>query len=111
MRVITVITLLYLPPTFVSVSDISSRRGDSDINTVQTLFSTDIVKYQGDDGDFNHDKFSSLALQRFVEVSLPLMLLTFTAAFGWMWYERVEGRKKAERLEKELPGVFGTLKS
>ncbi|KAF7531297.1 hypothetical protein G7054_g8991 [Neopestalotiopsis clavispora] len=94
MRVITVITLLYLPPTFVS-----------------TLFSTDIVKYQGDDGDFNHDKFSSLALQRFIEVSLPLMLLTFAAAFGWVWYERVEGKKKAERLEKELPGVFGKLKS
>ncbi|KAF3015909.1 hypothetical protein E8E14_010687 [Neopestalotiopsis sp. 37M] len=66
MRIITVITLLYLPPTFVS-----------------TLFSTDIVKYQGDDGDLNHDIFSSLALQRFLEISLPLMLLTFTVVFGW----------------------------
>ncbi|ETS77789.1 hypothetical protein PFICI_09851 [Pestalotiopsis fici W106-1] len=90
MRVITVITLLYLPPTFVS-----------------TLFSTDIVKYQGDNGDLNHDMFSFLALKRFLQVTMPLMVLTFTVAFGWVWYERIRGKERTARLEKEYPDVFG----
>ncbi|KAI1870993.1 hypothetical protein JX265_006033 [Neoarthrinium moseri] len=92
MRVITVITLLYLPPTFVS-----------------TLFSTDIVKYQGENGDAGQDLFSSLALERFLEVSLPLMLLTLAVAFGWMWYERSNGKKKVSMLELEHPDLFGKV--
>ncbi|KAF7519949.1 hypothetical protein G7054_g12937 [Neopestalotiopsis clavispora] len=92
MRVITVITLLYLPPTFVSVR------------------SKHIVKYQGDNGDLNHDIFSRLALERFLQVTAPLMVLTFAVAFGWVWYERISGKERTASLEKEYPEVFGPAK-
>ncbi|KAK1719273.1 hypothetical protein BDP67DRAFT_504785 [Colletotrichum lupini] len=69
MRIITVVTLIYLPATFSS-----------------TFFSTDIVKYQ--DGE----SFSWLALTRFMQVTVPLMFLTFLIAGGWFW---VESKKRS----------------
>ncbi|KAK4214764.1 hypothetical protein QBC37DRAFT_460742 [Rhypophila decipiens] len=66
MRIVTVVTLLYLPPTFVS-----------------TFFSTDIIRYQGD-GGVMLESFSALAIQRWLQVSLPLML--FTCLGAWLWY-------------------------
>ncbi|KAK3392809.1 hypothetical protein B0H63DRAFT_2043 [Podospora didyma] len=84
MKVITVITLVYLPMTFVS-----------------TFFSTDVVKYQ-DSGSNDNDstsassqgsnspaeRVSNLALARFFEVSVPLMLLTFCLAYAWYKWEK-----------------------
>ncbi|KAK7953296.1 hypothetical protein PG996_014187 [Apiospora saccharicola] len=93
MRVITVVTLLYLPPTFVS-----------------TLFSTDIVKYQGDDGPSGAEMFSWMALQRWLQVSLPLMLVTVLATFGWVWFDGLKVKAKAKRLEAEFPDVFQSSK-
>ncbi|KAK7911646.1 hypothetical protein PG985_014127 [Apiospora marii] len=94
MRAITVVTLLYLPPTFVS-----------------TLFSTDIVKYQGDDGPFGAEMFSGMALQRWLQVSLPLMLITFVATFGWVWFDGLKIKAKAKSLEEVFPDVFRNVKS
>jgi hypothetical protein len=34
------------------------------------------------------------------------MVLTFTAAFGWVWYERFSGKKRTAMFEKEYPDVF-----
>ncbi|KAL6708222.1 hypothetical protein ACN47E_003406 [Coniothyrium glycines] len=73
-RIITIVTLLYLPATFVS-----------------TFFSTDIIKYQDqnrfgvtpDDGSF-----SSLALNRWLQVTLPLTVLTLFGA--WTTYQIYE---------------------
>jgi hypothetical protein len=78
MRVITVLTLLYLPATFVS-----------------TFFSTDVVKYQNqnnnnsssssnltssDLGSGNGTSFSSVAMERWLEVTLPLTFVTVVIA-------------------------------
>lgn len=65
MRVITVVTVIFLPATFVS-----------------TLFSTDIVKYQpGNDGvPGYHTQYSGLAMTRWLQVALPLTALTLTVA-------------------------------
>lgn len=66
MRIITVVTLVFLPATFVS-----------------TFFSTDVVKYQpGGEEDTEHTQYSSLALSRWLEVTLPLTLVTCVAAIG-----------------------------
>ncbi|KAK3680834.1 hypothetical protein B0T22DRAFT_485738 [Podospora appendiculata] len=65
MRVITVVTLLYLPPTFVS-----------------TFFSTDVIKFQGDQG--LTQIFSLLATYRWLQVSLPLMFATLLGS--WLCY-------------------------
>lgn len=72
----------------------------------QTLFSTDIVKYQGDNGSFPTPSFSSQALERWVQVSLPLILLTLGTAFAWYKHEGSKMKKKAALLEKEYPDVF-----
>ncbi|KAK3365513.1 hypothetical protein B0T24DRAFT_636007 [Lasiosphaeria ovina] len=84
MRVIAVMTLIYLPATFVS-----------------TFFSTDIVKYQngggsggssgpkdGSSSDNGNDStsFSGLALARWFEVTIPLTVLTFSVAIWWYYF-------------------------
>lgn len=71
MRVVTVITLIYLPPTFVS-----------------TFFSTDVIKYQENGG------FSMEALGSFLYVTLPLSFLT--TLFAIIFYKR-ESRKRGKR--------------
>ncbi|SPO07391.1 uncharacterized protein DNG_10085 [Cephalotrichum gorgonifer] len=111
-RVITVIALFYLPATFVAVrnypglwrKDVSCG-GIADCDS-WTIFSTDIVSY-GDDGKrgvaepsskvSGEEKLSILALQRFFEVSLPLMFVTFSAAVMWYFYERRRIRLKIKQ--------------
>lgn len=78
-RIVTIVTLIYLPATFSS-----------------TFFSTDVVKYQ--DGEV----FSQIALDRFLQVTLPLMFLTFVPAGIWFWLER---RRRAKR-SHETKGYF-----
>ncbi|KAK7914324.1 hypothetical protein PG985_012027 [Apiospora marii] len=75
MRIITVITLLYLPPTFVS-----------------TFFSTDVVKYQ--DGGKGKVYFSQDALNSFLYVTIPLWVLTLVIV---VLYYRWEARRKSRR--------------
>lgn len=78
MRIITVVTLVYLPATFVS-----------------TFFSTDIVKYQDQNGG---SSYSSLAMLRWIEVTVPLTVLTLIIGYGFIQLEQ----KKHKSLE-ELP--------
>ncbi|KAF5511302.1 hypothetical protein CGCS363_v002438 [Colletotrichum siamense] len=78
-RIVTIVTLIYLPATFSS-----------------TFFSTDVVKYQ--DGEV----FSQIALDRFLQVTLPLMFLTFVPAGIWFCLER---RRRAKR-SHETKGYF-----
>ncbi|KAH8688246.1 hypothetical protein BGZ61DRAFT_533042 [Ilyonectria robusta] len=67
-RIVTIVTLIYLPATFVS-----------------TLFSTDIIKYQGSP----QGNYSAVAMQRWLQVTLPLTFLTLCAAYlGKKWAER-----------------------
>ncbi|KIW73674.1 hypothetical protein PV04_01772 [Phialophora macrospora] len=76
MRIITFITLVYLPATFVS-----------------TFFSTDVVKYQ-DQNDFGRSfytsSYSKLALERWLQITLPLTTVTLTAA--WWFFSREKKR-------------------
>ncbi|KAH8761157.1 hypothetical protein F5883DRAFT_129435 [Diaporthe sp. PMI_573] len=72
MRVIAVLTLIYLPATFSS-----------------TFFSTDVVKYQQDgDGptDYSYTSYSGLALERWFEVTIPLTIITFVVAISWYYF-------------------------
>ncbi|KFY94147.1 hypothetical protein V500_03400 [Pseudogymnoascus sp. VKM F-4518 (FW-2643)] len=85
MRIVTVVTLIYLPATFVS-----------------TLFSTDIVKYQDQGNGGTTDSqgnayvsFSGLALSRWFQVTLPLTAITLS--LGYWAFKMAE--KKRERFE------------
>ncbi|KAK2061269.1 hypothetical protein LY76DRAFT_673542 [Colletotrichum caudatum] len=82
-RIVTIVTLIYLPATFSS-----------------TFFSTDIIKYQ------EGETFSTIALERFLQVTLPLMFLTFASAGLWFW---IEWRRRAQnfvKIRNRLPDVF-----
>jgi Mg2+ and Co2+ transporter CorA len=76
-RIITIVTLIYLPATFVS-----------------TFFSTDVVKFQGQEQEGAN--FSSLAMVRWVQVTLPLTALTI--AFAYLWKGLAERRWQREVL-------------
>ena len=75
---------------------------------IQTFFSTDIIKYQ-DQGSGNggngasprthSGSFPSIALNRWLQVTLPLTFLTFASAILWL---RREDRK-LKKENSELP--------
>ncbi|KAL2278793.1 hypothetical protein FJTKL_14134 [Diaporthe vaccinii] len=62
-RIVTIVTLVYLPATFTS-----------------TFFSTDIIKYQGQDSPGGN--FSPVAMNRWLEVTVPLTFLTLLLAYA-----------------------------
>ena len=89
MKIITVVTLCYLPATFVSVCQLLHDLADENANLIQTFFSTDIVKYQTDSSNdssktnaMSMGSFSALALTRWFQVTIPLTFLTLLA--GWI---------------------------
>ncbi|KAF2085974.1 hypothetical protein K490DRAFT_45434 [Saccharata proteae CBS 121410] len=75
MRIITLVTLFFLPGTFIS-----------------TLMSTDIVHYDGE------KKVVSLgALELFFAISIPMMVGTFGAWYLVYWW--VDRRARLEKLK------------
>ncbi|KAK4166335.1 hypothetical protein QBC43DRAFT_206382 [Cladorrhinum sp. PSN259] len=77
-RIVTLVTLVYLPATFVS-----------------TFFSTDIIKYQED--NYPDGKYSKMAMERWLQVTVPLTVLTLLAAWA--------GNKWTSRSSDEPQGV------
>ncbi|KAJ0163381.1 hypothetical protein CTA2_3082 [Colletotrichum tanaceti] len=82
-RIVTIVTLIYLPATFSS-----------------TFFSTDIIKFE------NGEVFSRIALERFLEVTLPLMFLTFLSAGLWFWMEWRKRARRSRRFKIEYFDIF-----
>ncbi|KAF1942092.1 hypothetical protein EJ02DRAFT_184411 [Clathrospora elynae] len=95
MRIITIVTLLYLPATFVS-----------------TFFSTDVVKYQDQNqsnGSNYQASFSALALKRWLQVTIPLTALTLFGA--WSTYQ-IYGTSTGDlTLVERFKSTFSSLKS
>lgn len=88
-RIITVLTLIYLPATFVSVSvpaDIISQR----LICVQTFFGTDVVKFQTNDDDNNKSgSFSRPALLYWLGITSALTVVTLISAlYSYRKYAR-----------------------
>lgn len=76
----------------------------------QTFFSTDVIKYQDQDqnaGSSENGSFSSLALERWLQVTIPLTFLTLLGA--WSTYRffnsTVEHFTFFERLKHIVPGL------
>jgi hypothetical protein len=108
MRIITVVTLLYLPATFVSVSVQQFRPLISrSLISQETFFSTDVVKYQNQNGSGNsssgnqlsNGSFSNVALQRWLEVTLPLTLITIVGAV--YFFKRAGDKVEGEEFQRE----------
>ena len=101
MRIVTIVTLLYLPATFVSVSPPCKHRKSKLIGVLwQTFFSTDVVKYQDSNDSPNSGTFSGVALTRWLQVTLPLTITTISGAWLTFKYaERTRLKRDKERLE------------
>ncbi|KAI1209586.1 uncharacterized protein F4807DRAFT_97684 [Annulohypoxylon truncatum] len=89
MLVITIVTLIFLPATFVS-----------------TFFSTDIIKYQ--DPDSPEGSFSAIAMSRWLEVTIPLTVVTCGVAW---WARRWKlMKRRAHEVGLEQPITSSKLK-
>ncbi|KAF2764908.1 hypothetical protein EJ03DRAFT_223120 [Teratosphaeria nubilosa] len=82
MRAITLVTLFFLPGTFIS-----------------TLMSTPIVDFSTSSSGFSGHNIGYGALQFFIVVSIPLMCLTFAAWYVVHWREK---RRERHRDEENL---------
>ena len=116
MKIITVIAVIYLPATFVAVRVCHFPADTSSILTEpQTFFSSNVVKYLDNDSGNNSnsnaggtaqppEQLSTLALERFFEISIPMMLLTLGLAYGWYkWERRGIDRKDVPVYDEKLP--------
>ncbi|KAJ3578537.1 hypothetical protein NPX13_g2028 [Xylaria arbuscula] len=74
-RIVTIVTLIYLPATFVSLTWME-----------KTFFSTDVIKYQN--GQSDSGSFSYIAMVRWLQVALPLT--TITLLLAWLWNLRAK---------------------
>ncbi|KAI9866764.1 MAG: hypothetical protein M1813_000706 [Trichoglossum hirsutum] len=72
MRIITLVTLFFLPGTFIS--------------SYQTLMSTDIIRFQTDQTGEPSRTFRLGALQLFLAITVPLMFVSFLAWYGVYWW-------------------------
>jgi hypothetical protein len=93
-RIITIVTLVYLPATVVSVSHIFEPVSEHHLNkySIKTFFSTDIVKYQNQDGEEpSGGTFSKIAMYRWLQVTLPLTALTLV--ISWMAFHFAESER------------------
>jgi hypothetical protein len=110
-RIITVLSLLYLPCTVVSVSRITQSLQlmiPVVANLVKSFFSTDVVKYQqnsqgpgtqqSSNDSIMGQSFSHLAMNRWLQVTLPFTLITLV--LGWLGFTFEKWRQSKE-LEEE----------
>ncbi|KAI0868470.1 hypothetical protein GGS24DRAFT_482338 [Hypoxylon argillaceum] len=86
MRTVTITTLIYLPPTFVS-----------------TFFSTDVIRYQ-DNGE-DRVYFSLNALSSFLYVTIPLWAITILIVVLYYKWESWRTEQRAQGLLSKDPEV------
>jgi hypothetical protein len=76
MRIITLVTLFFLPGMFIGVS-VVRKPAEPRLPCAQTFMSTDIIQFEKD----NKQYFQSKGLKLYLEICIPLMVVTFLA-----WY-------------------------
>ncbi|KAK4952430.1 hypothetical protein LTR10_009236 [Elasticomyces elasticus] len=81
MRIITLVTLFFLPGTFIS-----------------TLMSTPIVTFAPGSSSTSDSNISTGALGFYVAISLPLMILTFLSWYAVYWWENRKEKNRLHRL-------------
>lgn len=97
MRIITLVTLFFLPGTFISVSNGQQYNGKFTLTVCpyQTIMSTDILKFQD-----NVKLFQQGALYMYLAITLPIMALTFGAWYSlhlWSsWKDEREAKREAD---------------
>jgi hypothetical protein len=80
MRIITLVTLFFLPGTFIS-----------------TLMSTDIVRWQTPAAGGLEKVVSTGAVEVFLITTIPIMAVTFAASYGFYRWSKWQERKKLDK--------------
>lgn len=81
MRVISLVTVLFLPGTFISVSlDQAIPTSGAELTKPQTLMSTDIVSFKDQQKGLTGGVSSSGAIKLYLVLTLPLTAVTLV---GW----------------------------
>ncbi|KAI4236715.1 MAG: hypothetical protein L6R40_006059 [Gallowayella cf. fulva] len=88
MKIITLVTLFFLPGTFIAVSGL--------FLLCLTLMSTDIIKW--DNGKKN---YQSGAMHVYLAVCLPFMAATFIFWAAFQWHERRRERQENDKAEAQ----------
>jgi hypothetical protein len=111
MRIITLVTLFFLPGTFISVGFLILIAKKSTfwhtfcyqlLIECQTIMSTDIVRFESPGGGPGPEVFEADALKLYAYISIPLMVLTFVAWYLiYKWETWKAKKKKRKALEKE----------
>ena len=99
MRIITWLTLIFLPGTFISVST-SAISSDFD-SYLQTLMSTPIVNFDKNKSDFHIKNIGFGALKLYLAISLPLVLVTLLARWAFSFREDQKERKERQKIANE----------
>jgi magnesium-transporting ATPase (P-type) len=96
MRIITLVTLFFLPGTFVSVSVVLYLVVALGLTPAETLMSTPIVHYPDDQRIVNRD-----ALILFLAISLPLLAITIITWYALYHWHRHKARRAGPERELE----------
>jgi hypothetical protein len=64
---------------------------NGEVTELQTFFSTDVVKYQGQGAN---GSFSGEAMFRWLQVTLPLSAITLGVGYAWYRYQTAQSKKK-----------------
>ncbi|TVY55321.1 hypothetical protein LCER1_G003907 [Lachnellula cervina] len=89
MRIITLVTLFFLPGTFISVSLLFEYLLTLRLNT-KTIMSTDIIHFQAESNTYGKI-FQLGALELYLAITIPLMVVTFAAWYlVYRWLNRRE---------------------
>lgn len=99
MRIITLVTLFFLPGTFISVSS-SAEFPDLD-SCLQTLMSTPIVNFDKNKHDFSIKNIGFGALKLYLVISLPLVVVTLLAWWAVSLREDYKDKKEREKIEDD----------
>ena len=102
MRIITLVTLFFLPGTFVSVSLQDSLITIATDELQQTLMSTDVVQWQTPAPGRLEKVISRGAIETFLVITIPCMILTFSAAYGFFRWSKWNKQKILDRQDAEL---------
>ena len=97
MRIITLVTLAFLPGTFISVGLLvsASELCKTCLMREQTLMSTDIIKFQNAGPDTSEQVVQLKAVKFYLMVSLPLVFGVFIAWYAvYLWETRKEKMNK-----------------
>lgn len=93
MRIITLVTLFFLPATFICVSVLVAAPEPS-LTSSQTLMSTDIIRWGSEDGGPQERTISTGAIEFFFAITLPLSCCTFSV---WWYFNRRLARAQKAR--------------